>query len=401
MNMQQYEYTNRPPKKRGFFLFLSASIVGAVIGSGVTLYIAPALGIHTQVESKQTAMAQQETKTDNTLPLQQTASTSNNMIQAIDQVAEAVVGVINIQKQTDMFSNVSQEQEAGTGSGVIFKKDGNVAYIVTNNHVIEGADKVEVSLAKGERVKATVIGADPLTDLAVLKINGQHVQKVATFGDSSLLRIGEPVAAIGNPLGLDLSRTVTEGIVSGKRTISVSTSAGEWELNVIQTDAAINPGNSGGALINSAGQVVGINSLKISQEGVEGLGFAIPSQDVKPIIEQLMQYGKVKRPYLGVGLQDLSEIPAQVRFEQLGLPENVTKGVVITAVEPSSPASRAGLQAKDVIVAINGTNIDSVSALRKYLYTKTKIGESIQLQILRNGKSMTVSLQLSERGERQ
>ena len=194
---------------------------------------------------------------------------------------------------------------------------------------------------------------------------------------------------------------MTEGIVSGKRTISVSTSAGEWELNVIQTDAAINPGNSGGALINSAGQVVGINSLKISQEGVEGLGFAIPSQDVKPIIEQLMQYGKVKRPYLGVGLQDLSEIPAQVRFEQLGLPENVTKGVVITAVEPSSPASRAGLQAKDVIVAINGTNIDSVSALRKYLYTKTKIGESIQLQILRNGKSMTVSLQLSERGERQ
>lgn len=158
---------------------------------------------------------------------------------------------------------------------------------------------------------------------------------------------------------------------------------------------------AGGALINSAGQVVGINSLKISQEGVEGLGFAIPSQDVKPIIEQLMQYGKVKRPYLGVGLQDLSEIPAQVRFEQLGLPENVTKGVVITAVEPSSPASRAGLQAKDVIVAINRTNIDSVSALRKYLYTKTKIGENIQMQILRNGKSMTVSLQLSERGERQ
>ncbi|MBB5324943.1 serine protease Do [Anoxybacillus tepidamans] len=401
MNMQQYEYTNRPPKKRGFFSFLSASIVGAVIGSGVTLYIAPVLGIYTQVESKQTAVAQQETKTNNTLPLQQTASTSNNMVQAIDQVAEAVVGVINIQKQTDMFSNVSQEQEAGTGSGVIFKKDGNVAYIVTNNHVIEGADKVEVSFAKGERVKATVVGADPLTDLAVLKMDGQHVQKVASFGDSSSLRIGEQVAAIGNPLGLDLSRTVTEGIVSGKRTISVSTSAGEWELNVIQTDAAINPGNSGGALINSAGQVVGINSLKISQEGVEGLGFAIPSQDVKPIIEQLMQYGKVKRPYLGVGLQDLSEIPAQVRFEQLGLPENVTKGVVITAVEPSSPASRAGLQAKDVIVAINRTNIDSVSALRKYLYTKTKIGENIQMQILRNGKSMTVSLQLSERGERQ
>ncbi|ANB58229.1 PDZ domain protein [Anoxybacillus sp. B7M1] len=401
MNMTEYEYTNRPVKKRSFVPFLAASIIGAVIGSGVTLYMAPTLGIQQHADKKETT-SQQEAVKSSALPLEPTASTSNsNMVQAIENVADAVVGVINIQQQADIFSGASAEQDTGTGSGVIFKKAGDVAYIVTNNHVVEGANKVEVSLPSGERVKATIVGTDPLSDLAVLKINGKNVKKVASFGDSSTLRVGEQVAAIGNPLGLDLSRTVTEGIVSGKRTISVSTSEGEWELNVIQTDAAINPGNSGGALINSAGQVVGINSLKIAQEGIEGLGFALPSQYVQPVIEQLMEYGKVKRPYLGVNLRDLSEIPAETRFEQLGLPENETNGVVVTAVLPSSPAAEAGIQAKDVIVAINGTKVNNVSELRKYLYTKTKVGEKIQLQILRDGKSKTILLQLKERQEQQ
>ncbi|MDE8563408.1 trypsin-like peptidase domain-containing protein [Anoxybacillus rupiensis] len=401
MNMTEYEYAGRSEKKRSFFPFLAASIIGAVIGSGVTLYMAPTLGIQQHAEKKETT-SQQEAVKSSALPLEPTASTSNsNMVQAIENVADAVVGVINIQQQADIFSGASAEQDTGTGSGVIFKKAGDVAYIVTNNHVVEGANKVEVSLPSGERVKATIVGTDPLSDLAVLKINGKNVKKVASFGDSSTLRVGEQVAAIGNPLGLDLSRTVTEGIVSGKRTISVSTSEGEWELNVIQTDAAINPGNSGGALINSAGQVVGINSLKIAQEGIEGLGFALPSQYVQPVIEQLMEYGKVKRPYLGVNLRDLSEIPAETRFEQLGLPENETNGVVVTAVLPSSPAAEAGIQAKDVIVAINGTKVNNVSELRKYLYTKTKVGEKIQLQILRDGKSKTILLQLKERQEQQ
>ncbi|QPA31284.1 S1C family serine protease [Thermaerobacillus caldiproteolyticus] len=406
MDIQPYEM-NHQPKKRRFFPSLFASVTGAVLGSIATLYLAPILGIHgitpsTQsVENKKTAVVEQSATSNSTLPLQPTSSSSNSMINAIENVTEAVVGVVNIQQQTNFYSNYSQDQEAGTGSGVIFKKSGNDAYIVTNNHVIEGANKVEVSLANGERVTADIVGTDPLTDLAVLKINGQHVKKVASFGDSSKLRIGEQVAAIGNPLGLDLSRTVTEGIVSGKRTISVSTSAGEWDLNVIQTDAAINPGNSGGALINSAGQVVGINSLKISEEGVEGLGFAIPSQDVKPIVEELLQYGKVKRPYLGVGLQDVSDFPSTIRLEQLNLPKDVTEGVVITAVEPSSPAAEAGLQAKDVIIAVDGTKIDSVSTLRKYLYTQTKVGEQVNIELLRDGKKINVSLKLSERGESQ
>lgn len=400
MNMTRYEQpmpAYKPPKKRRFFSWLAASLVGAVIGSGLTLYAAPMMGIpSTSSSTKESKETNVSTKT---LPLQPTKSASNNMVTAIENVADAVVGVVNIQKQADFFSDSVQDQEAGTGSGVIFKKDGNIAYIVTNNHVIEGANKVEVSLADGEKVKAEIVGADPLTDLAVLKIPSSHVKKVAVFGDSSQLRIGEQVAAIGNPLGLDLSRTVTEGIVSGKRTMPISTSEGEWELNVIQTDAAINPGNSGGALINSAGQVVGINSLKISQTGVEGLGFAIPSEDVKPIIEQLMQYGKIKRPYLGVQLVDVSDLSDSVRKEQLQLPSDVTAGAAVTAVEPFSPAADAGIQTKDVIVAINGEKVDSVAALRKYLYTNTKIGERVQIEIWRDGSKKTVSLRLSERSQ--
>jgi serine protease Do len=401
MSLQEYENKNAQRKKRRFFPFLS----GVVLGSAATLYVVSALegseliSLIDNIKNEQTAVVAEAKTSENTLPVQEASSSSESMVDAIANVTEAVVGIINIQQQTNVYSPQSQEQEAGTGSGVIFKKSGNDAYIVTNNHVIAGANKVEVSLASGERIAAEVVGGDPLTDLAVLKIDGQYVKKTASFGDSAKLRIGEPVAAIGNPLGLDLASTVTQGIVSGKRTISVSTSEGEWDLNVIQTDAAINPGNSGGALINSAGQVVGINSLKISEDGVEGLGFAIPSEDVKPIVEDLLQYGEVKRPYLGVGLRNVSDFPATFRLEQLNLPENVTEGVIITAVEPSSAAAEAGLQAKDVIISINGTKIDSISALRKYLYTKTKIGEKISIEIFRNGKQMKVSLKLSERQE--
>lgn len=400
MDMMPFEPTPTPqPKRRGRFVsWLAASVAGAVIGSAATWYVAPKW-IHGETHS-QTEAAETTAKSE-ALPLQPTANVKTNMIDAINKVADAVVGVVNIQKQVDFFSDQAQDTEAGTGSGVIFKKEGNVAYIVTNNHVIEGANKVEVALPNGKKVKADIVGADALTDLAVLKIPANGVTKVASFGDSSNVQIGEPVAAIGNPLGLDLSRTVTEGIVSGKRTMPVSTSAGDWEIDVIQTDAAINPGNSGGALINSAGQVIGINSMKIAETGVEGLGFAIPSENVKPIVEQLMKDGKIKRPYLGVQLVDVADLSDDVRTDELKLPSNVTYGAAITSVEPFSPAADAGLKSKDVIVAINGQKIDSVSALRKYLYTKTSVGDRIKLTIYRDGFETTVSVTLKARDSSQ
>jgi serine protease Do len=241
-------------------------------------------------------------------------------------------------------------------------------------------------------VTAEVVGTDALTDLAVLKIDAKYAEVTAQFGNSSTLRPGDQVYAIGNPLGLNLSRTVTQGIVSAiDRNISVSTSAGNWETNVIQTDAAINPGNSGGALINPEGLVIGINSLKISESGVEGLGFAIPSNDLIPIVNELIENGKIERPYLGVGLADLAQIP-QMYLQNL--PSSVKEGVMITVVEPNSAADNGGLKAQDVIVTMNGTKITDSAELRKYLYTEVKNGDEIKFEVYRDGELMTLTVKL-------
>ncbi|WP_139368079.1 S1C family serine protease [Priestia abyssalis] len=387
--------------KRKSKVWLS-SLSGAVFGSILTLYAGSSLGvihIASQPQTENAAAAASKESSKGEVQIQQTSSPSGGMIDTIEQVSPAVVGVVNYQQASNFYSNDQQQTESGTGSGVIFKKSGGRAYIVTNNHVVEGADKVEISLISGEKVPAKIVGVDSLTDLAVLEIESKYATKVANFGDSSKLRPGEQVAAIGNPLGLQFSRTVTQGIISGtERTISVSTSQGEWDLNVIQTDAAINPGNSGGALINSAGQVVGINSLKISQSGVEGLGFAIPSNDVVPIVNDLMEGGEVKRPYIGVGLQNINELPDYVLNDQLRLPQEVHQGVVITAVEPFSPGAEAGLKEKDVIVSIDGTKVNNIGELRKYLYTKTSMGKSVEMKLYRDGQQRTVSLKMREKG---
>ncbi len=334
-----------------------------------------------------------------------TTKTTSELIQMIEEVSPAVVGVVNIQNSTNYYDyrqpatneESNNSQESGTGSGVVFKKSGNDAFIVTNNHVIENADTIEVSLADGSRITAKLVGTDPLTDLAVLKIDGSNVKKVAEFGDSEKLSVGEQVLAIGNPLGLDFSGSVTQGIISGlQRTVTVSTSAGEWDMEAIQTDAAINPGNSGGALVNGEGQVIGINSMKISSEEVEGIGFAIPSKDVSDIVNDLLADGKVQRPYVGVSLQAISEIPQYVLQQQLGLPSEVTSGVLVTQVETGSPAAEAGIVAKDVIVAINDKEVTTLGDFRKYLYSNADNGDKVKIKLYRNGSVKTVSVTVTE-----
>lgn len=403
-------YTPQPEKKgkAGFMKMAAASFTGVLAGGTMMFYMAPSL-----LDTNTTATETKSSNTANEITVQpaSTASSSeNNLMSAIDSMSEAVVGVVNLQQQEQFnpFGSQSmaatgegtEETEAGTGSGVIFKKGKDVSYIVTNNHVVEGADTVEVALAGGERIDAEVVGMDALTDLAVLKISSDHVTEVADFGDSSALKLGQQVAAIGNPLGLDLSSSVTEGIVSGiNRSVPVSTSAGEWEANVIQTDAAINPGNSGGALINSTGQVIGINSMKIAEEGVEGLGFAIPSEDAIPVIQELMEDGKVDRPYLGVGLEDVSVLSREVTENQLNLPASVTEGTVISQVEMGSSAAKAGFEIGDVIVKINDTKVASTSEFRKYLYNKANIGDKVNITIYRDGKEQTISMTLSAQSE--
>jgi serine protease Do len=393
------EYINSTKKRKrnvkGFASMVAAGVVGSVLTLTVLPYTDYMNNFSPNVEIQSQTNSNQEVKTVTAQPT--AAKSASSIADTVEHLSKTIVGIVNYQQQQSRgfySSNSSQSVESGTGSGVIFQKNNDIAYIVTNNHVVEGATKLEVSLYNGEKISAEIVGTDALTDLAVLKIDSKYVEAIAEFGDSSTLRPGDEVYAIGNPLGLEFSRTVTQGIISAvNRSIAVSTSAGNWETNVIQTDAAINPGNSGGALINPEGLVIGINSLKISESGVEGLGFAIPSNDLIPIVNQLIDNGKVERPYLGIGLADLNEVP-QLYWENL--PENVKEGVMVTAVEPNSSAAKGGLEAQDVIVSMNGTKITNSSELRKYLYSEVKIGDEVKFEVYRDGKLTTVNVSLAK-----
>jgi serine protease Do len=402
------EITREKVKPRRSFKPLFSSLVSGVVGGalvlGVTTYT-DQQSLTDKQASVETSVQNDTEKTSTPVSTQELSSNSNSIADIVENLSPAIVGITNMQTQNsgDMFRNYAESAEtesveSGTGSGVIFKKDGDAGYVITNNHVIEGAESIEVTLFNGEKVTAELVGTDALTDIAVLKIDAEHVTVVADMGDSDSLRTGENVIAIGNPLGEEFSRTVTQGIVSGvDRTIDVTTSEGDWALNVIQTDAAINPGNSGGPLINTSGEVIGINSLKISENGVEGLGFAIPSNDVMPITEDLMKNGKVQRPYIGVGLVEMSQVPAYYLQENMKLPEDVKEGVIVGNVSEGSPAAVAGLKQQDVIVSMNGTATTSASELRKILYTETEIGEEVDITLYRAGKKMNVQIKLTNR----
>lgn len=390
---QRSRYQEQEPVKKSYrFKSIMSTVMAGVVGSAITL----AAVNFTEAEAGNQLQPQTESaagSNSNIVTTPTSSKSSGSIADIIESSSKSIVGITNIQSENNPFSQSQGSVESGSGSGVIFKKEGNSAFIVTNNHVIEGASKVEVSLYTGEKVAAEVVGTDALTDLAVVKIDAAKAADIIEFGDSSVLRAGDQVLAIGNPLGLDLSRTVTQGIVSAvDRSISVPTSAGEWEMNVIQTDAAINPGNSGGALINTDGKVIGINSLKISQNGVEGLGFAIPSNEALPIVNQLIEKGKVERPYLGVSLADLAQIPDMYLED---LPDSVESGTMVTYVDPNSAASKAGLQEQDIIVGINDEKVEMASDLRRYMYTKLQAGDSAELKIYRGGKQQTLKVDLS------
>jgi len=386
------EQPRRSGSRKGYFW---AGLLGAIIGIIVFLVLSPFLasqGWLPSYDNNNGDGTTQVTGPSTTKKVNVDVTTATT--QAVDKVSPAVVAVINLQS-TDIFSN--QETEAGIGSGIVYKKSGNYAYVVTNNHVVEGANKLEVRFDDETKVPAELLGTDSLYDLAVLRIPSKDVKTVASFGNSSGLKRGEPVIAIGNPLGF--SGTVTEGIVSSiNRTIerTVQTSGGgqvNYNAQVIQTDAAINPGNSGGALVNLEGQVVGINSLKIAETNVEGIGFAIPINVAVPVINQLESNGKIQRPYLGVSIVGLDELPA-TSVQQLHIPSNVKGGIVVTQVSPGSPAQRAGLKEGDLIVQIGNFKIDNYVDFSTYLYTELKVGQKVKVKIYRNGKLESVDMTL-------
>jgi serine protease Do len=397
---EQYRQKQEGNRSRWFF----SALVGAILGALLVVIAIPALSkwdvLPYDIAPRESERAQEETGVAKEPAIQQNVSVdvTSQITKAIDKVSDAVVGVVNIQEAN--FWSEGEEAEAGTGSGVIYKKENGKAFIVTNHHVVENASQLEVSLKDGTRVPAKLLGSDVLMDLAVLEIDAKHVKKVAEFGNSDTVKPGEPVVAIGNPLGLQFAGSVTEGIISGtNRTVEVDLDqdgAPDWNAEVLQTDAAINPGNSGGALVNIQGQVIGINSMKIAQEAVEGIGFAIPINTAIPVISDLEKYGQVRRPYMGVELRSLSDISSYHLQATLHLPKDVTEGVAIIQVVPMSPAAQAGLKQFDVIVALDDHKIRNVLELRKYLYTKKSIGDQMKVTFYRDGKKHTVTMKLAK-----
>ena len=396
-----YEMERKKRRESGMGKTILTSVTSAVIGGLVVLLMMPAISKTGYVDTLEPSTVNAMTNSAGTVVAQPISlNVDTATVRAVEKVEKAVVGVINIRRVNgDWFNQRQQSVESGEGSGVIFEKVNGKAHIITNYHVIQGASQVEIVLPSGEKVEAKVMGADSLTDLAVLEIDGSKVTTVAELGDSSKLKVGEPAIAIGNPLGLKFSRTVTQGIISSlERSMPVDVNEdgqNDWELDVLQTDAAINPGNSGGALVNIQGQVIGINTLKIAREGVEGLGFALPINDVKKIVNDLKTNGELKRAYLGIEPYDLVNVPRYHWKETLNLPNDVQSGIVIMSqVEPFSPAGKAGLRQYDVITKLDGQDVSNGAQLRKFLTLNKQAGDSMEVTYYRDGfmKKTTVKL---------
>ena len=374
-------------------LIFVVGFLGGILGTFLTLQTSHSSTSNT--ESKQVHSTTVKTAYKNT------TSTS----EAVDKVKNAVVSVITYSDSSNqgLFEKEenSDSQISSEGSGVIYKKEGKYAYLVTNTHVINGAKKVDILLADGNKVPGEVVGSDIYSDIAVVRISADKAKAVAEFGDSNQLTVGETAIAIGSPLGTDYANSVTQGIISSQgRNVKLKADNGQnISTRALQTDAAINTGNSGGPLINIQGQVIGITSSKISNNGqtsVEGMGFAIPANDVVNIIKQLEEKGKVVRPALGIQMMDLSNLSTS-DLSQLKLPEKISGGVLVRSTLENMPASDK-LQRYDVITKIDDTDIESTADLQSALYSH-QINDTIKVTFYRDGKQQTTSIKLTKSTE--
>ncbi len=293
-----------------------------------------------------------------------------------------------------VISTYRNEQLYGSGTGFVFKSDDEKAYILTNNHVIENGTKITVTFTNGKKVETEIVGSNGFSDIAVLAVAKDNIISVAEIGKSEDLVVGDTTFAVGAPIDSAYSWTVTRGIVSGKdRMIEVelSNNSGEFVMKVLQTDAAINSGNSGGPLCNVNGEVIGINSLKLVNSGVEGMGFAIPIETAMEHAEKIMKGEKFTQPYLGVSMLNVSD--AYYYMSYRNLLKNVSDGVIVVSVENGSPADKGGLKSNDIITKVNDKDVSSVGYLRYYLY-EYKVGEKIAITYIRDGKEKTTTVVL-------
>lgn len=411
-------------KKENNRLLTKAAIIGVVaglLGGGIAYGGLSAANLNSNTSSSTASSSSSNTgengsvttSSSGTTKVNKSTTTSGTMTSAYKKVQNAVVSVLNYKytssssSSSDIYSmfgygdsdssDSSSSKKSLTlyseGSGVIYTTANGKGYIVTNNHVISGAAKVKVILASGKTIAAKVVGKDSTSDLAVLSIDSKYVTQTASFGDSSSLQSAQTVIAIGSPEGSEYASTVTQGIISSpSRTITYNSN----QMTVIQTDAAINSGNSGGPLVNSDGQVIGINSMKLasssSGDSVEGMGFAIPSNEVVTIVNQLVKKGKITRPQLGIKVAAIDELNSYYK-KQLGISTSLKKGLYVASVTSGSAAASAGIKKGDVITAADGKTVNDVATLHSILYSHN-VGDKVKITVNRNGKTMTFTVTL-------
>ncbi len=361
-------------------LLLAMSMLLGGCGGGNGKAAPPDAGKKATGQAVETTQQSQQKKAEE-IDKKLSGARNTPIVQAAKKVGPSVVGITNKAYVRDFFNRV-QLAERGYGSGVIYDKSG---LIVTNNHVVEGASELVVSLADGRSAQGKVLGTDAATDLAVVKIEMDDLP-VAEFGDSSTVEVGEPAIAIGNPLGMEFRGTVTVGIISA---LNRSVEIGEKKFTLFQTDAAINPGNSGGALVNADGEIIGINSAKIAVSNVEGIGFAIPINNVKPIVKELASKGRVAHPYVGASLIDAGIA------KQYGFDMDLHGGLFIMKLSKGGPLARAGARTGDIITKFNGVKVNTVMALRDEI-AKHQVGDQVNITVLRNENQMTLAVVLQE-----
>lgn len=311
----------------------------------------------------------------------------NSISSSVDKVYGSTVVVIAS----------SKGKQISTGTGFIYKKNNGKAYIMTNNHVIDGADSVEVEFNdKSDRVDAEIVGGDTYADIAVLTIKDDNYT-VVEMGEVDSLKLGDTIFTVGSPMGVNYKGTVTKGILSGKERmveVNLSGTTSDYYMKVLQIDAAVNPGNSGGPLCDVSGKVIGIISLKIVQDEVEGMGFAIPIEDAVKYASLIEEGGEISRPYLGISMLDLTE-EYYLWQNRINIPDGVDEGIAIISVEDGTPASKAGLKKGDIIVKINDDKTRTLAEFRYELY-KHEVGEKIKLTFYRDGKEQTAEVTLGK-----
>ncbi len=374
-------------RRSSLWSYLLVGLVGAIIGGFLVIGIAPQVLINRMGSLPLATVGEPgKTPTGGSSPAPQadawvpSGDPWDSVVYVADKVRPAVVGIVNKTVAYDIFGR--QLQRETSGSGLVITSDG---YIVTNNHVVQNSKGLAVLLSDGRTMDAKTIGTDPSTDLAVIKVDATALP-VGTFGDSDALRLGQLAVAIGNPLGLDFERTVTQGVVSGLDRFLV---VGDFYLRLIQTDAGINPGNSGGPLVNAKGEVIGLNSAKINVDAVEGMGFAIPSNQVKRIAQEIIATGRVRRAFVGVELIDKRIATAW------GYDIKIDQGLYVSRTVQGGPAAKAGMQKGDIILEFNGTQVSQVGTFQALLREKSP-GEEVMLKVLRGSKEMTVKIVLTE-----